>query len=299
MARNIDWKGKTGGGNIGQKFLYLYLKHGSITFTYVILTVVIPFYLLINYKATVNIFNYFRKRQKYDILKSCLSTYLNHFLFGKTLIDKFALFSGRQKLFSVKIEGQEKFDAIVNNPDKGAIIINSHIGSAEIAGYFLGQNKKKLNAIVFGGESEEVQQKRRDVLEVNNIHMIPVVDGFSHIFAVYNALKNAELVNMAGDRIYQGSKNIAIDFMGDKAGFPVNAFQLAVKLKVPVLGMFVMQDGNKKYKCFVKNINANYTGKRSKQEQIEFLMKQYVSYLEEILKKYPLQWYNFYDFWKK
>lgn len=298
MTRNKEWKGKTGGGNFGQRCLFFYFKHGSIALIYAIVGMVILLYLAINYKATKNIYRYFRSRQQYSVCKSIVSTYRNHFLFGKTVIDKFALFAGRKNDFILERVGQEEYDRVVKDQEKGAIIVNSHVGSAEIAGYFFSQKIKKLYAIVFGGESPEMQKQRARILEENNVSMIPVTDPFSHIFAVNNALKNADLVSMAGDRVYEGSKNLTVQFLGAPAEFPTSAFQLAVKLQVPMLALFVMQNGYKKYKCFVYSLEVADFESFSKQKQVELLMQEYASKLEGILQEYPLQWYNFYDFWK-
>ncbi len=293
------WQGKTHGGNFGQRFLFFYFKHGSISVAYAIVSIVILFYLVINYKATQTIFRYFRGRQKFGVLKSVISTYRNHFLFGKSLIDKFAMFAGRRNKYKVEVIDEPFFDAITNNPEKGAIILNSHVGCAEIAGYLLSQKKKRLNAVVFGGEAAAMMEYRSKILEEQNIKMVPVIDGFSHIFDVHNALRNAELAGMAGDRVYPGSRNIVVPFLGAPAAFPTAAFQLAVKVKVPVLALFVMQDGHKKFKVFVRKIEVENLEQNPQQTQVELLLKKYTTELEAILKIYTFQWYNFYPFWEK
>lgn len=291
------WQGKTHGGNFGQRFLFFYFKHGSIALIYAIVSIVILFYLVIHHRETLTIYTYFRKRQQFGILKSMVSTYRNHFLFGKALIDKFAMFAGRRKEYSVEIVDEKYFSQIVNNQDKGAIILNSHVGCAEIAGYLLSQKKKRLNAVVFGGEAAAMQEYRTKILEEQNIRMIPVTDGFSHIFEVHNALRDAELAGMAGDRVYPGSRNLEVNFLGAPAPFPIAAFQLAVKVKVPMLALFVMQNGYKKFRIHVCKIEVENLEQNSQQIQVELLLKKYASELERIIKIYPLQWYNFYPFW--
>ncbi|MBN1464007.1 MAG: lysophospholipid acyltransferase family protein [Paludibacteraceae bacterium] len=297
MAEKKAWKGKTGGGNFGQQCLFFYFKHGSITLSYILLSVVIFFYLIVNYKATKNIFFYFNKRQKYSLLKSLISTYQNYYLFGKTLIDKFAIFAGKRDAYVVEKIGNEHYFEAVNNPDKGAILLNSHVGSAEIVGYLSSQRIKKNNVIGYGFEAPTMQGFRTKIMNEQNINMIRVVDSFSHIFEVNNALKNAELMTMAGDRIYEGSKKLSFQFLGALADFPIAPFQLAVKMKIPMLSLFVMQEGSKKYRSYVFKIEVENLEAYSPQQQIELLMQEYVTRLEIMMKKYPLQWYNFHKFW--
>jgi len=296
-VKKKDWQGKTDGGYFGQRCLFLFFMHGSITFGYALVSVAIFFYLIFRFKAAKNIYDYFRDHQHYGAFKSYISVYRNHYLFGKTLIDKFAMFSGRRDEYTIQVDGQNLYNDMLNDANKGGILLSSHVGSTEIAGYLLTQTIKPLNAVVFGGESSEMQKHRSELLEQHNVHMIPVTDGFSHIFAINEALQKSELISIAADRIYKGSRNLMASFMGAPAAFPIAPFTLAVKLKIPILALFVMQEGYMKYHCYLVRIEIENPEKHSPQEQMRLLMNEYVSELEKILTKYPLQWYNFHPFW--
>jgi predicted LPLAT superfamily acyltransferase len=134
-------------------------------------------------------------------------------------------------------------------------------------------------------------------LAPKNISLIPVTDGFSHMFAVSEALKKNELLGMHADRVYEGSQNVECDFMGAKAYFPEGAFKLAVKFKVPVLAIYVMQSGYKKYTVHSVRLESDSNPGSTVNGKINYLLKQYVNSLEVIMDKYPLQWYNFHPFW--
>jgi predicted LPLAT superfamily acyltransferase len=295
--KKSSWRGKTGGGNFGQLALFQYFRYGSISFAYCIMSCAIFFYLIINYKATRNIYFYFRSKHRYSIFKSAISTYRNHYLFGKTLIDKFAFFAGKRDKYSVDLINNEYFTELDSDVNRGALLLQSHVGSSELAGYFFSQNSKVINAIIFGGESPVFQEYRSKLLTGHNVRLIPVTDGFSEVFEINNALGNNDFVSMTADRIYEGSKNIELNFLGAKAEFPLGPFQIAVKLHVPVLALFVMQNGYKKYCCHVFKIEALKDETVDTKTQIEMLAQKYVSTLEQIVKKYPLQWYNFHKFW--
>jgi len=297
VTQNNKWKGKTGGGRFGQKFLFLYFKYGSIILAYAVVSFVIFFYLLINFKATKIIYQYFRTKHNFSMLKSAASTYQNHFIFGKSIVDKFAVFAGRKDAYKLEVIGQEIYSDVVDDEKCGALILNSHVGSSEILGYLLKQNKKKFNALVYGGEAETIQKYRTESLGQQNINLIPVVDGFSHFFQIHFAAKNAELIGVAADRVYAGSKNIPCKFFGETAFFPLNPFQVAVKLNLPVIAFFVMILGVKKYKTYVVKISDEFINSDTPDMKAEKLLNKYVEALENILKLYPLQWFNFYDFW--
>jgi len=293
------WAGNTGGGALGQRLLIFFFRWWSLPLGYAILAAVVPFYMLFARKGYLSIFHYFRRQFNFSLWKSFVKTYQNHFIFGKVILDRFAVFAGKNIFFDIEIIGNEYFTELLNK-EKGFIIAGSHVGNFEIAGYFLSQNKKKINAVIYGGEAQTVQQNRSTLLADNNINLISVKSDMSHLFAVNVALQNGEIVSMPADRLFGSAKSVECNFLNGKADFPIGAFALAANFDVEVLSIFCIKISTKKYKIFVQKCsNVIEQAQFSKKEKIENLLFSYVKELENIVKKYPLQWFNFYEFWKK
>jgi predicted LPLAT superfamily acyltransferase len=297
MSKNRKWKGNTGGSFIGQQLLIVFLKLFNIRIAYVIVAFIVPLYMIFLHKNYKAIFHFFRKQLSYSILRSFIMTYKNHFIFGQIILDRFAVFAGQKKLFKVEIIGKEHFDNLANN-DKGFVIAGSHVGNFEIGGYLLHSHKKKINAVVFSGETKTVQANRKKVFDNKNIGLIPVSGNMSHLFAVYEALQKGEIVSMPCDRILGSRKKIECNFMNGKADFPIGAFALAVNFDVKIISIFVIKQSSKKYTVYVKPIDANVDENISKREKIERYANLYVNELENIVRNYPVQWFNYYEFWK-
>ena len=87
-------------------------------------------------------YRYFRKRLGYGRLHAAWSTYANHCLFGTVVIDRFAMFAG--KIFDIKIEGYENYLKL-SEQKEGFVILSSHIGCYEVAGYSLVAKSKRFN----------------------------------------------------------------------------------------------------------------------------------------------------------
>jgi predicted LPLAT superfamily acyltransferase len=122
----------------------------------------------------------------------------------------------------------------------------------------------------------------------------------SHLFAANAALQNGEIVSMPADRVFGSTKSVECDFLNGKADFPVGAFALATSFEVEVLAIFCVKISAKKYKIICKNVlNTPPSTPTTKHEQIANLAKKYVAELEKIVRQYPEQWFNFYEFWKK
>ena len=275
------------------KWLIFLLKFVNVRLLYIFSSVfVIPICLIVN-KSSRIIYKYFRERLRYNVFKSFWKTYINHCLFGQSVIDKFAMYAGKK--FKIEIEGYEYFDFLAKQKE-GFIQLSSHIGNYEIAGYSLVAKDKPFNALLFFGEKESVMTNRNKMFASTNIKMIPVRSDIGHLFEINAALLNGEIVSIPADRIWGSNKNIYIDFLGAKAKFPIGPFYIATMKEVNVLTVHVMKIATTKYKIYITPLQYDKT--ISRKEQINELADKYIKELERILKLYPTQWYNFFKFWE-
>lgn len=293
---NRTWKGNTGGGTLGQRALIFFFRWWNLRVGYAFMALIVPFYMLFARKGYLAVYHYFRRHFGYSVWKSFFKTYKNHFLFGQVILDRFAVFAGRKNAFEVEIIGNEHYERL-SNGEKGFILAGSHVGNFEIGGYLL-NSTKKINALIYAGETETVQNNRSKILNNNNINLIPVLNDMSHFFAMNAALQNGEIVSMPCDRNHGSAKSVECDFLSGKADFPVGAFALAASFEVEVLAIFVIKVSAKKYKIFVVPIGSVLNMSTNKKEKIANLAKTYVKELENIVKQYPEQWFNYYEFWK-
>jgi len=297
MAQNRKWKGNTGGGAIGQRGLIFFFRWWDLRIGYAVMSLIVPFYMLFAPKRYLAIYHYFRVQFGFSALRSFMKSYRNHFIFGQIILDRFAVFAGRKDLFEVEIIGNEHYRRLVSDK-KGFIIAGSHIGNFEICGYLLNSTQKKINALIYAGETIDVQKNRSKILENNNINLslVPVSSDMSHIFTINSALQNGEIASMPCDRNHGSEKSVECDFIRGKADFPLGAFLLAVRYEIEVLAIFVIKISTKKYVVFTRPIRAEASANRKL--HAENLARSYVRELENIVKQYPEQWLNYYEFWK-
>jgi predicted LPLAT superfamily acyltransferase len=283
---------------LGQRGLIFFFRWWNLRLGYAVMAAVVPFYMLFARKSYLAIYHYFRQHFGCSAWRSFLKTYQNHFLFGQVILDRFAVFAGRKDAFEVEIIGNEHYERLVNG-EKGFIIAGSHVGNFEIGGYLLHSEKKRINALIYAGETAEVQKNRSKMLNNNNINLIPVSTDMSHLFAVNTALQTGEIVSMPCDRNHGSVKSVECNFLRGKADFPIGAFALAASFDVEILAIFAIKVSAKKYKIFVSPCRGvPLRSPSSKKEKTENLVFSYVKELENIVKQYPEQWFNFYEFWK-
>jgi len=258
---------------------------------YAVLVVVIPFYMVFS-PGYLSSYHYFTRRQGFNPVKAFFKVYANYFVFGEIILDRFAMYAGRK--FDIVCEGKKIHEELCAG-ESGFMMLSSHVGNYELAGYSLTATKK-INALVFAGETETVMSNRNNMFDRNNIAMIPMREDMSHIFALNAALVAGEIVSMPGDRIFGSQKYLTAEFLGKEARFPLGPFNLAVQRDVPVVAVFVMKEGVRKYRAFVRLITSDPS--LSKAERTQSLVDGFAKNLDEIVRRYPTQWFNFFEFWK-
>ena len=294
MAEARQWQGKTKGGKFGQRFLLSFLKRFRVTVLYPTLLLIIPFCLIFARKPNRALYRYFRDIRGYGKWRALRSTARNAYNFGKVVIDKFAIWAGRSDQFRIDMERPEITRQLLQQ-EKGVIVAGSHIGNFELLGRSFKQENKRINVVIYGGESEALSRQRSSVFGENNVNLVPVTSDMSHLFTIKNALDNGEVVAILCDRLFGSPKKKTLDFMGHPADFPVGPFRMAAQMDVPVLSVAVMKEKGLRYTCRPTLLNVDPDIPSN--QKCDMLMEQYVKSLEDILQQYPEQWFNLYDFW--
>lgn len=287
MAASYDhgnWQGRTDGTPWMQRTLVRLLQVVPVEVFYAVVALVIPFYLLFSGRARRASWRFFRRRIGYSRLRSALSVYLNECLLGLVVIDRFACYAGKRFRMDTVNRDREHFDAVAAG-DEGFLQLICHWGNPEMAGYMF-HTDKRMNVLVFAGETERMMQGRAQAFGASNIQMVPVSPDMAHLFTLNDALSRGEIVTMPADRSFGSSKTVRMDFLGAPAAFPAGPFRLAAAREVRAFALFVRKNGRRSYSAeFVPLVSEN-------------LMADYVAQLERRVKAYPLHWFNFYDFWQ-
>lgn len=287
------WQGKSRGNLLGYRIFVFFIKTFGVRVAYGVLYFVAFYYFVFLWKSNRYIFYYFRKRQKFSYAKSIISVYQSYLIFGKTLIDKTAISVGLKNSFTYEFDGIEHLQNLFAEK-KGGILISAHIGNFEIAEHFFSgiHPDCQMNIITTDAEISVIKNYLESQrTEKTNTKFIIVKEDLSHIFEINKALNNNELICFTGDRYFQDSKFLEEKLLGKTAKFPTGPFTIASRLGVPIIYVYVMKEKNLHYHLFARK--AQTTQKRNPNE----LLKSYTQNLEEMLKKYPLQWFNYFDFW--
>lgn len=288
------WDGKSKGTLLGYKIFVFCIRKLGIKAAYFVLYFVASYYFLFLKKSNQAIYYYFKNRLKYSTFKSKLSIFKSYFTFGQTIIDKTAISAGLRDKFTYEFDGIEILQRLLKEK-KGGVLISAHIGNFEIAEHFFAEIdlEFQINLVTTDQEHSIIKKYLESVSKKkSSIKFIIVKEDLSHIFDINNALANNELICFTGDRYFEGVKCLKGNLFGEEANFPAGPFLIASRLKVPVVFVYVMKENNLHYHLYTRESKA-------KHRDAQGLLNAYIESVEYMLNKYPLQWFNYFDFWDK
>lgn len=286
-----EWKGKSRGTVLGYKIFIFCIKKLGLPSAYFILYFVAAYFCFFAKDSTKSSYFYFRKRLGYSRFKSIVSIYSSYFIFGQTIIDKIAVSSGFKSKFTYDFDGVHLIKDLLKRK-KGGILISAHVGNFEIAKHFFGELEDRVFISLLTTDIEHISIKNYldSVTKKSNIKLILIREDLSHIFEINAALARNEIVCITGDRYIKGSKYLTQELLGKEAKFPAGPFLIASRFQVPVLFVYVFRESRKHYHLYARSSEVKHRDTKA-------LLKNYTESLEWVLEKYPLQWFNYFDFW--
>ncbi|WP_281226035.1 lipid A biosynthesis acyltransferase [Flavobacterium aquiphilum] len=288
-----QWDGKSKGTVLGYQIFVFFIKKVGIRTAYFILYFVATYYFIFLKKSNASIFYYFRKRLGYSYFKSKRMVFKSYYTFGQTIIDKIAIGAGLKDKFTYEHDGKEILLRLLEEK-KGGVLISAHMGNFEIAEHFFSEIdfKFQINLVTTDLEHSTIKKYLESITQKPKINIILISEDLSHIFEINSALARNELVCFTGDRYFEGVKSLSEKLLGEDALFPAGPFLISSRLKVPVVFVYVMKEPNLHYHLYTREAKVKHRDEKG-------LLKEYTQSVEGMINKYPLQWFNYFDFWNK
>lgn len=238
------------------------------------------------------------------VKKPTLLTSMYHFFyFGDAIIDKLGAWSGKIPESALNFP-DEKLWLDLKETGRGAVVITSHLGNVDMCRAFAhALTGSKLTVLVHthhAGKFNRVLEKinPRSGFELLQVSEISPLTGMQ----LKERVEAGELIVIAGDRTSQqhSSKVQKLSFLNKPAYFSEGPFILASILDCPVYLLFGFKRADNDYTVIFEHFSNSLKMKRQgRQEQLTKIMQQYADRLAYYAVRWPLQWYNFFDFWQK
>ena len=306
MNKANHWSGiRERGSLFGLKLLFNIYQYGGRYLAVALLYPVILYFFItgtVARKSSQQYLNKLYQTGRLDKKPTLFTSYKHLFIMGLAALDKVDVWLGNITSESIEHVNYEVFEPLVK-ANRGALLIGSHLGNLEICRALSNENTQSVfNVLVF---TEHAQQFNEFINSLNGdakVNLIEVsVVGPDLAVMLQEKIEQGEYVVIAGDRTSTTVEGRVIynDFLGEQAAFSQGPFILAGILHCPVLMMFCLKKG-KQYQIIFERLSDGVHWKRKTRDmELAKLVKNYALTLEKYCALYPLQWFNFFNFWQR
>lgn len=224
-----------------------------------------------------------------------------HFLaFGQSILDKYIVWASKTTEITLPPPDRKLlFDQL--DSGEGCLLMGSHFGNLEYSrGIAVQYPELVINVLIHDQHSEKFSALMKDASAGSRMNLIQVTDiDIELALSLKEKVDRGEWVAIAADRVPVGERKrvCSVDFLGDKASFPVGPYVLASLLRCPVYLLHCYY-AEKQYHVSVEFFGKEFRfPRKNRQQAYEAAAQKFALALEKQVARFPLQWFNFFDFW--
>lgn len=179
----------------------------------------------------------------------------------------------------------------------GVITITAHFGAWQLMPYLL-HSRAQMPPVTMAMAEEpnralsELESKLRNRFKIIYTTGSPFV-----LLELQKVLREGEVVGMQFDR-QVGAGHTMLPFFGRPASFPMGAAMLARMSGCPIVPVFSVYPDTARRRVevhYCEPIRVAHTEDRAR--DLREAMSATITTYESWVRRYPTQWFNFYDFW--
>jgi predicted LPLAT superfamily acyltransferase len=283
--RTLLWIYRLGGRPIVRGFLYP----------------VVAYYWLVNREGRTASREYLRR---VAALAPGIPSYgsFRHFMtFAEAILDKLAAWSGMITLNDVEYHGREPVLEMIRQ-GRGVLLLGSHLGNLEVCRVIASLEQNiRVNVLVHTRHAEKFNALLSRYNSASGLNLIQVTEITAETsMRLADKIDQGETVIVAADRtpVDNRFRVAAADFLGAKALFPEGPLILASLLKCPVYTVFCLKQQGKYVIYFDRFSDGLKFSRKQRAEELRKAVQRYADRLQTYCLKEPLQWFNFYPFWR-
>jgi predicted LPLAT superfamily acyltransferase len=306
MKKSLHWAQMEEHGAIwGMKFLLrIYLLFGR-TVLQLFLSPVVIYYWLINRQARQASQAYLNRLAVFapslKLTGSFFWSYRHFISFANAIIDKLAAWSGTLSREDVKYYGRNELIAAIRK-GQGAVLLGSHLGNLEVCRIIADFEKSiHINVLVHTKHAQKFNRLLKQISDNSRLHVIQVTEITpATSMLLSDKIDAGELVIIAADRtpVSNRQRVTKVDFLGAEALFPQGPFILAFLMKCPVYTVFCLKQQGKHVIYFDHFSEMLKLPRKTREQSMQQIIQRYAECLQAYCLKEPLQWFNFFDFWR-
>src|SRR5262245_40626786 len=227
---------------------------------------------------------------------------LHHYMsFATKALDTFIAWSVPERCGPVAVQGADELDRFAEE-GKGVLLIVSHLGNSELSRARLSERfHKSINVLVYTRHAALYNRIVKAIRPDVEDHTIQVTEvGPATAIDLRERIERGEWIAIAGDRtpLTGEARMSRAPFLGAEAPFSQGPYVLAALMGCPVYLMFCLREGDGHAVYFEHFADRIELPRRNRAEFLAELAARYAQRLEHHCLRAPLQFYNFFDFWR-
>ncbi|EOW1327956.1 glycosyltransferase family 2 protein [Klebsiella aerogenes] len=235
-----------------------------------------------------------------------LTSYRHFLRFGEAMLDKIASWRGELQFGRDVVFAAGAEETLNISDPRGKLLLASHLGDVEACRALAQlQGSKTINALVFSENAQRFKQIMAEMAPQAGLNLMPVTDiGPETAMLLQEKLDRGEWIAIVGDRIAVnpqrgGEWRVCWSrFMGQDAPFPQGPFILAAILRCPVNLIFALRQQDKLRIYCEPFADPLLLPRADRQQALQHIIDRYAERLEHYALQSPLDWFNFFDFWR-
>jgi predicted LPLAT superfamily acyltransferase len=226
--------------------------------------------------------------------------------FARSILDRIGFWLADAGEFRVDLIGEEHL-AAARARGRGMVVLGAHLGSFDAMRLCaLEHAPLRVNVLMYTAHAARINRVLGGgaAPDASRIRAIPIEPGsLAHVIAARECVRRGEVVALMGDRMPPGGapeRALPVRFLGGEAFLPESPFRLAAALACPVVFMVGVRVAHRAYEVRVEPLAERFTLPRGERSSaLAGYAQAYASALERHCLRAPLQWFNFFDFWRK
>lgn len=195
-------------------------------------------------------------------------------------------------------EAQKKLHEIAQNSPHGVIVVTAHFSNWELAAHFLAKHGLPMLAIGREGNNKLIDQEI--TIPFRNKYGNRATSKDNAMLSMAKTLKKGDAVGLLMDQKSGQANSVKVDFFGTPAETTLSVAMLKLKFNPLVVPIFIARQSDGLYKMII-NESIDYVADEieDKEKKLEAMTLRYNQAIEEIIKKYPAQWFWMHNRWRR
>jgi predicted LPLAT superfamily acyltransferase/GT2 family glycosyltransferase len=221
--------------------------------------------------------------------------------FSESALDKLAAWHARGADLPVDFPAIDELRQLAASC-RGAVLIGAHLGNFEMSrAVGVSAGIPGINAVVYSDHARRFTAMLSEANDDYSVNLVQVSTlGPETAIVLQEKIDRGELLFIVGDRTpASGNGRVSVvPFLGAPAAFAQGPFVIAHLLGCPVFLFFCLKDGER-YRIHLEPFADRISLPRGAREAaLAGYLSRYASRLEHYCRIAPLQWFNFFDFWR-